>query len=381
VCTSFINRRQFEITDHTRAEQSRTPVSTKVAVNDRALFTFSEEDGSVTYACAEVLSLLNYYPGGQLQPDMSWQNALYRYGYNTQERSDELYGPGNFYTAQFWEYDTRIWRRWNRDPVSFADFSVYAVFFNNPIYFIDPLGAEGEGNDGVFRPGSGPAIEYMGPIIEVVDRMPQPPLISAAIADFSMGKSFELMKFVATPAAVISPWALPKNIAQKKEVKSKSEPESLDVWAIFADVIRNVPLSAYGNPFYKAEAIYFDYGWSLVGAEGDKGWFFILVGEDKGKIFSFKEIAGGGGTDAGGGIEIGRIDVLDKHDAFNSSYLFGSREKFWISGGAGISAGGAVSWSTYNNQTIIGSSLQIGAGLSVLGVFSVGYNIGDINRD
>jgi hypothetical protein len=85
---------------------------------------------------------LNNYPGGQLQPGMTWENSLYRYGYNTQERSDEIYGPGNFYTAQFWEYDTRIWRRWNRDPVSFADFSVYAVFFNNAIVIV--LGAVGD---------------------------------------------------------------------------------------------------------------------------------------------------------------------------------------------------------------------------------------------
>ncbi len=145
VYTRFINRKQYEITDHPWAERSRGLGSTRVIVNDRAITTFSEEDSSVTGACgersrttcADVLSLLNYYPGGQLQPGMTWENTLYRYGYNTQERSDEIYGPGNFYTAEFWEYDSRIWRRWNRDPVVKPHESSYAVLGNSPIWFVD----------------------------------------------------------------------------------------------------------------------------------------------------------------------------------------------------------------------------------------------------
>jgi hypothetical protein len=32
----------------------------------------------------------------------------YRYGFNGQERTDELKGAGNHYTAPFWEYDPRL---------------------------------------------------------------------------------------------------------------------------------------------------------------------------------------------------------------------------------------------------------------------------------
>ncbi len=148
--TRFINRKQYEITDHPWAERSRGLGSTRVIVNDRAITTFSEEDSSVTGACgersrttcADVLSLLNYYPGGQLQPGMTWENTGYRYGYNTQERSDEIFGPGNFYTAEFWEYDTRIWRRWNRDITLsyYAHLSPYSTLGNNPILYFDKNG-------------------------------------------------------------------------------------------------------------------------------------------------------------------------------------------------------------------------------------------------
>lgn len=33
------------------------------------------------------------------------------------------------------------------DPVRYTGVSVYTVFFNNPVYFVDPFGAEGQGSD------------------------------------------------------------------------------------------------------------------------------------------------------------------------------------------------------------------------------------------
>ncbi|WPQ66298.1 hypothetical protein SIO70_15665 [Chitinophaga sancti] len=41
----------------------------------------------------------------------------YRYGFNGPEKDDDIKGEGNSYTAQFWEYDPRVARRWNLDPV------------------------------------------------------------------------------------------------------------------------------------------------------------------------------------------------------------------------------------------------------------------------
>jgi RHS repeat-associated protein len=66
----------------------------------------------------------------------------YRYGFQGQERDDEISGNGNSYTAEFWEYDPRIGRRWNIDPVDKEHESPYACFANNPICFSDPNGAD-----------------------------------------------------------------------------------------------------------------------------------------------------------------------------------------------------------------------------------------------
>jgi hypothetical protein len=69
----------------------------------------------------------------------------YRYGHNAQEKDNEIYGNGNAYTAEFWEYDVRTCRRWNVDPMSkkYPGQSPYATFNNNPIYFSDLSGREG----------------------------------------------------------------------------------------------------------------------------------------------------------------------------------------------------------------------------------------------
>jgi hypothetical protein len=73
-----------------------------------------------------------------LQPGRSVNVGGYRYGFNGQEKSDEV-AKGST-TALFWEYDSRIGRRWNIDSKPITGISEYAVFNNNPIWFSDPLG-------------------------------------------------------------------------------------------------------------------------------------------------------------------------------------------------------------------------------------------------
>jgi Glycosyl hydrolase 108 len=63
-----------------------------------------------------------------------------RFSFNGQEKVDEISGAGNHNTALFWEYDTRLGRRWNVDPVVKPYESSYATFSDNPIYLIDPNG-------------------------------------------------------------------------------------------------------------------------------------------------------------------------------------------------------------------------------------------------
>jgi hypothetical protein len=64
----------------------------------------------------------------------------YRFGSGKQEMDNEIAGFGNMNTALFWEYDTRLGRRWNVDPVDQINMSNYSCFGNNPILNVDPFG-------------------------------------------------------------------------------------------------------------------------------------------------------------------------------------------------------------------------------------------------
>jgi hypothetical protein len=59
---------------------------------------------------------------------------------NGQEKDEEL-GAG-VTTADYWEYDAKLARRWNVDPVVKVHESPYATFANNPIWFMDLQGAD-----------------------------------------------------------------------------------------------------------------------------------------------------------------------------------------------------------------------------------------------
>lgn len=108
-----------------------------------------------------------------------------------------------------------------------------------------------------------------------------------------------------------------------------------------------------------------------------------MVGKEKGAFKSFNEIAGGAATDAGIGFEIGRVDITGNPNDFNSSFLYGVRDKAWISlspSGEVISVGGAFAWSTANGRSVYATSIQIGLGVSPIPFISGGYNNGVITK-
>ncbi len=76
-----------------------------------------------------------------LMPGRNYNAPDYRFGFNGMEKDDEITGvTGSHYTSTFWEYDSRLGRRWNIDPVVKPWISPYASYGDNPILFVDPFG-------------------------------------------------------------------------------------------------------------------------------------------------------------------------------------------------------------------------------------------------
>lgn len=64
----------------------------------------------------------------------------YCFSFNGQEKDDEVSGAGNIMTAEYWELDSRLGRRWNVDPRPNAWESEYSIMGGNPILRTDVLG-------------------------------------------------------------------------------------------------------------------------------------------------------------------------------------------------------------------------------------------------
>ena len=90
----------------------------------------------VAYYSPDISSTNDYYAFGMSMPGRSYNT--YRYGHNGQEKDDEIFEGAM--GAEYWEYDARIGRRWETDPVPNSSISPYACFGNNPILISDPNG-------------------------------------------------------------------------------------------------------------------------------------------------------------------------------------------------------------------------------------------------
>jgi hypothetical protein len=125
---------QYELTNHLG--------NVLTTLSDKKRGVQSGVDTSlVAYFNPVIENALDYYPFGMVMPARTYYgNSTYRYGFNGQEKSTEIDPNGNSMTAEFWEYDARLGRRWNLDPVLKVHESPYLAFAGNPIWLKDPLG-------------------------------------------------------------------------------------------------------------------------------------------------------------------------------------------------------------------------------------------------
>jgi YD repeat-containing protein len=131
--TTLLNRGEkvYELSNHLG--------NVLATLSDKKIGVDMNSDGVVDYYTADVTSAQDYYPFGMMMPGREFNNGNeYRQGQNGQEKSNEI--NKNSYTAEFWQYDSRIGRRWNTDPRPNVSISPYNTFAGNPIFFSDPLG-------------------------------------------------------------------------------------------------------------------------------------------------------------------------------------------------------------------------------------------------
>jgi len=129
-------RRKYELTNH--LGNVMTVITDRHVAND--------PNGAVLtdHYTADFVSSQDYYPFGALMPGRNTNTGSYRFGFQGQEKDDEIKGGGNSLSFRFRIYDPRLGRFLSVDPLtaSYPWYTPYQFAGNTPIYAIDIEGAE-----------------------------------------------------------------------------------------------------------------------------------------------------------------------------------------------------------------------------------------------
>ena len=144
----IIGKRQFELTDHLG--------NVNAVVSDRKQY-----NGTPLY-----ISWNDYYPFGYPINDRSGNIVGYRFGFNGQEKDDEIYGIGKSFSFEFRQYDARLGKWWGIDPLAgkYPFLSPYVFVANNPIILVDSDGRKivfAKGASSEFKAAFKAAIQHL----------------------------------------------------------------------------------------------------------------------------------------------------------------------------------------------------------------------------
>ncbi len=91
-----------------------------------------------------IQSTQDYFPFGSLLPGRGVDQAEYKYGFNSKENDNEVYGDANFQDYGMRMYDTRVGRFVSVDPITkdYPELTPYQFASNMAIWAIDIDGLE-----------------------------------------------------------------------------------------------------------------------------------------------------------------------------------------------------------------------------------------------
>jgi uncharacterized protein (TIGR02594 family) len=112
-----------------------------VTVSDKPIYKVSS---ATIYFQPEITSSSDYYPFGAPMAGRSFSSTEYRFGFNTQEKDDEVNGTGNSLNYKFRMHDTRLGRFFAVDPLTkdYPWYTPYQFSGNKVIHCIELEGLE-----------------------------------------------------------------------------------------------------------------------------------------------------------------------------------------------------------------------------------------------
>ena len=139
--TNLVGDKRYELNNHLGNVLS--------IITDRKL----ADNDSESFFKPDVISYNDYYPFGMLVPQRNYSSPEYRYGFQGQEKDDEIKGNGNSINYKFRMHDPRVGRFFSVDPLA-RDYpwnSSYAFSENRVIDGVELEGLEFENIKSKFK--------------------------------------------------------------------------------------------------------------------------------------------------------------------------------------------------------------------------------------
>ncbi|MFL0169520.1 RHS repeat domain-containing protein [Tenacibaculum maritimum] len=120
-------------------------VSDRKIIDDKGANLYDTPSGKTNLSFnPEIIGYNDYYPFGMLVPNRHGQADSYRYGFQGQEKDDEVKGEGNSINYKFRMHDPRIGRFFAVDPLTdkYPHYTPYSFSGNKVIRFVELEGME-----------------------------------------------------------------------------------------------------------------------------------------------------------------------------------------------------------------------------------------------
>ena len=136
ITTYELGLKQYELTNHLGNVLS--------TVSDKKI-PHTTNGTDIDYYLSDITSATDYYPFGSPMDGRTFSSEKYRFGFNGQEKDDEIAGEGNYLNFKYRIEDTRLCRFFAIDPLTkkYPELTPYQVASLSPIWMVEIEGLEG----------------------------------------------------------------------------------------------------------------------------------------------------------------------------------------------------------------------------------------------
>src|SRR5690606_4639049 len=108
VSTYEVGKKKFELSNH---------LGNVLSVISDNVWANKDVAGEITHFSPDIVAANDYYAFGMLMPGRVYSGDVYRYGFQGQEKDDEVKGSGNSINYKYRMHDPRIGRFFAVDPL------------------------------------------------------------------------------------------------------------------------------------------------------------------------------------------------------------------------------------------------------------------------